>query len=224
MATGSFTIKVQEFNHPMQPDSRDKTSTVSQSIQIAPWRSPLARALHRNRSLPHARYFQLATVDAQGRPDNRTVVFRGFVEQSNDLKMVIDGRSRKIEQIQHQSWAAICWYFPNTREQFRISGALTLVDSSASNPQHRQVYEQTWQALSSAARQQFYWPMPNQLRTTETVELPSVENLEPPSPNYCLLICTPEQVDHLVLQGEPHQRYQYERDTLGNWQTHWVMP
>lgn len=191
---------------------------------LAPWRSPLARALHRNRSLPHARYFQLATVDVQGRPDNRTVVFRGFVDQSNDLKMVIDNRSRKIEQIQHQSLTAICWYFPTTREQFRISGTLMLVDSATSDPEYRKIYEQTWQALSSAARQQFSWPMPNQPRTAETVELPSVENLDSPVSNYCLLICSPECVDHLVLQGEPHQRYHYERDTLGNWKTDWVMP
>jgi pyridoxamine 5'-phosphate oxidase len=191
---------------------------------LAPWRSPLARALHRNRSRPDARYLQLATVDTQGRPDNRTVVFRGFVDQSNDLKIVTDSRSRKIEQIQHQSWAAICWYFPDTREQFRISGPLSLVDGTTSDPQHCQIYKQTWLSLSSAARQQFYWPIPNQLRTTETVELPVITNLEPLAPNYCLLICAPEQVDHLVLKGEPHQRYQYERDTLGIWKTQWITP
>jgi pyridoxamine 5'-phosphate oxidase len=47
-------------------------------MTLAPWRSALARALHRNRALVYARYFQLATVRADGRPANRTVVFRGF--------------------------------------------------------------------------------------------------------------------------------------------------
>jgi pyridoxamine 5'-phosphate oxidase len=211
--------------HSMQHHNLDEThSKVDAGSTLAPWRSPLARALHRNRSRPDARYFQLATVDTQGKPDNRTVVFRGFVDQSNDLKMVIDSRSRKIEQIRHQSWAAICWYFPDTREQFRLSGPLTLVDGTTRDPQHCQIYKQTWLSLSSSARQQFYWPIPNQPRTTETVEFSTIENLESPASNYCLLICSPEQVDHLVLKGEPHQRYQYERDTLGIWKTQWVTP
>jgi pyridoxamine 5'-phosphate oxidase len=190
---------------------------------LAPWRSPLARALHRNRSRPDARYLQLATVNAQGRPDNRTVVFRGFMDGNNDLKMITDRRSQKVEQIQYQGWAAICWYFPITREQFRISGALRLVDDTAEQVGDRLAYQKTWQALSSSARQQFYWPSPGQPRVRESVEL-SCEDLELPAPNYCLLICVPERVDHLVLQGEPHQRCQYEQDSLRNWEKHWVMP
>ncbi|MEO1006929.1 MAG: pyridoxamine 5'-phosphate oxidase, partial [Cyanobacteria bacterium J06638_38] len=44
---------------------------------LAPWRSLLSGAIHRNRSQPHSRYFQLATVTPEGYPANRTVVFRG---------------------------------------------------------------------------------------------------------------------------------------------------
>lgn len=43
------------------------------------WRSQLARALHRNRALADSRYLQLATVGKNGRPANRTLVFRGFL-------------------------------------------------------------------------------------------------------------------------------------------------
>jgi hypothetical protein len=56
---------------------------------LAPWREPLARALHRNRSLAYSRYLQLATVRNNGRPANRTVVFRGFLENTNQLKMIM---------------------------------------------------------------------------------------------------------------------------------------
>lgn len=204
------------------PDT-ERSSIDPDTTGLAPWRSPLARALHRNRSRPDARYLQLATVDVHGRPDNRTVVFRGFMDQSNDLKMITDRRSQKVEQIQHQDWAAICWYFPKTREQFRISGGLRLVDGTANAEGDRQAYQHTWQSLSTAARQQFYWPPPNQLRTAQSIELPC-EELESPAPNYCLLICAPESVDHLVLQGAPHQRHQYGLDPNGHWKTHWIIP
>ena len=32
-----------------------------------------------------------------------------------------------MEQLQHQAWAELCWYFPESREQFRIAGRLTVV-------------------------------------------------------------------------------------------------
>jgi PPOX class probable FMN-dependent enzyme len=96
-------------------------------MSLAPWRSLLSRALHKNRSLPYARYFQLATVRADSRPANRTVVFRGFLEDTDQLKIITDSRSQKADQIDHLSWGEACWYFPNTREQFRFAGQLTLV-------------------------------------------------------------------------------------------------
>ena len=90
-------------------------------MSLALWRSPLARALHRNRSLAFARYLQLATVRATGRPANRTVVFRGFLADTNQLKFITDISSQKAEEINLYPWGEICWYFPQTREQFRIA-------------------------------------------------------------------------------------------------------
>ena len=68
-------------------------------MSLALWRSPLARALHRNRSLAFARYLQLATVRASGRPANRTVVFRGFLADTNQLKFIIDIRSQRQRKL-----------------------------------------------------------------------------------------------------------------------------
>ena len=58
------------------------------SNNLAPWRSILSRSLHRNRSLANARYFQLATINMNGEPANRTVVFRGFLEETNKLQII----------------------------------------------------------------------------------------------------------------------------------------
>jgi pyridoxamine 5'-phosphate oxidase len=196
----------------------------SSDNHLAPWRSPLARAIHRNRSLPYSRYFQLATVDSLGRPANRSVVFRGFIEGRNDLKIITDTRSQKYEHIQQNPWAAICWYFPKTREQFRLSGTLRYIDRRTTCAVDGQVYHHTWEALTDSARQQFYWPPPGEPRCQESIDFPAIDTLDCPADYYALLILMPESVDHLVLQGCPHQRHQYLCNTAGDWQKTWIMP
>ncbi|MBD2562095.1 MULTISPECIES: Npun_F5749 family FMN-dependent PPOX-type flavoprotein [Nostoc] len=187
-------------------------------MTLAPWRSAIAHALHRNRSLVYARYLQLATVQANGRPANRTLVFRGFLEDTNQLKFITDNRSAKTDQIQQQPWAEVCWYFPNTREQFRITGCLTLVSNDDSHQDLQLARISIWQELSDAARLQFAWPHPGKPRVLE------LEAFEPPAPdpvqpasNFCLLLLDPVQVDHLELRGEPQNRRFYRRDENQKW-------
>ncbi|MEL6928569.1 MAG: Npun_F5749 family FMN-dependent PPOX-type flavoprotein [Cyanobacteria bacterium J06600_6] len=192
---------------------------------LAPWRSLLASAIHRNRSKPHSRYFQLATVSAEGIPRNRTVVFRGFADdEQNRLKMITDARSAKINEIQHQAIAEVCWYFTKTREQFRITGELYLVTTKETDPLLQQARQTTWHNLSDPARSQFAWPTP-----AETAADPSAFNVESPDKhtpleNFCLLLLTPEKIDHLQLKGEPQQRHLYNRQSNLTWISQAVNP
>ncbi|MBH8571594.1 pyridoxamine 5'-phosphate oxidase family protein [Nostocaceae cyanobacterium CENA369] len=193
-------------------------------MTLAPWRSAIAHALHRNRSLVYARYLQLATVRANGRPANRTVVFRGFLEDTNQLKFVIDSRSEKVDQIQQQPWAEICWYFPNTREQFRINGYLTLVENSDRSTL-QQARIASWQELSDAGRIQFAWPHPGKPRVEAPAAFaPPAPNPMEPAPNFCLLLLDPIQVDHLELRGEPQNRWLYSRDNNQEWSSQEINP
>ncbi|MEA5517064.1 Npun_F5749 family FMN-dependent PPOX-type flavoprotein [Nodularia sp. UHCC 0506] len=193
-------------------------------MSIAPWRSAIAHALHRNRSLVYARYLQIATVRENNRPANRTVVFRGFLEDSNQLKFITDARSDKVYQIQQQPWAEICWYFPNTREQFRISGCLTLIGDDTSHPiQSARI--KIWQELSDAARLQFAWPHPGQARVDQPKAFePSPPNPAQPMPNFCLLLLEPQEVDHLELRGEPQNRRIYCLNEQQEWSTQEINP
>ena len=70
-------------------------------MALAPWRSPLARALHNSRSCAQSRYIQLATTRLDGKPANRTVVFRGYSDAANTLTFVTDRRSDKVQQLAH---------------------------------------------------------------------------------------------------------------------------
>lgn len=187
-------------------------------MPLAPWRSPLARALHRNRSLPYARYFQLATVRADGRPANRTVVFRGFWDDTNQLKIVTDARSEKVNQIDANTWGEACWYFPNTREQFRLSGELTLVQEDCTDEELLKARARSWQELSDAARIQFAWAHPGKLRGENGFN-PLSPNSTTPLPHFCLLLLNPFQVDHLELRGDPQNRFVYHFESS----TCWVM-
>lgn len=189
-------------------------------MSLPPWRTPLSRAIHRNRSLPASRYVQLATIENQ-RPKNRTVVFRGFVEPASQLQFVTDRRSPKIQQITDNPWAEVCWYFSKTREQFRIAGQLQIVDTSCQN--YQILRHQAWYQLSSSSQEQFSWPQPADLRTndapTDSVTPPEPEQ---PSTNFCLLLLAPTTIDHLELRGAPQNRWQYIWD--GQWSLRPINP
>lgn len=192
---------------------------------LAPWRSPLSSAIHRNRSKPHSRYFQLATVNPAGYPANRTVVFRGFLDdEQNRLKIITDVRSAKMQDIEHQPLAEICWYFTKTREQFRISGKLQLVTVQSTNLDLQQVRKITWHDLSDSARSQFSWPDLAQPRSDQSafeIELTDANN---PHDNFCLLLLTPHRIDHLQLKGDPQQRFLYNLQEDQTWITQAVNP
>jgi pyridoxamine 5'-phosphate oxidase len=193
-------------------------------MSLAPWRSLITRALHKNRSLIYSRYVQLATVRENGLPANRTVVFRGFLEDTNQLKFITDIRSEKAEQIAKQPAAEICWYFPNTREQFRITGELILVTAN-SYPHLQPARIKMWQELSDAARLQFVWPDPGEMRVQkpEAFTPPAPDTIQP-GDNFCLLLLEPTQVDHLELRGEPQNRWVYHRNENQEWLTEAINP
>ena len=193
-------------------------------MSIAPWRSPLARALHLNCSLAYARYLQLATVRADGRPANRTRVFRGFQADSDRLKFVTDSRSQKPEQIEHQPWAEACWYFPETREQFRLHGYLTLVKADNPDAVLQQARQTAWQETSDATRLQFTWPDPGKPKADAAFEQAPPNAIEPLA-NFCLLLLNPVIVDRLELRGEPQNRTIYEWDEIQQtWTVQMVNP
>ena len=187
-------------------------------MTLAPWRPALARALHRNRARAYCRYLQLATVNIDGKPSNRTVVFRGFVDEK--LQMVTDSRSGKVQQIQARPWAEICWYFTVTREQFRIAGELTLIGPD-NDPEAIRL--KAWQAMSANAHQQFYWPQPGCLRTDEKSFEPTGRATDQPPDSFSVLLLKPDRVDHLVLRGTPQNRSIYEQ-VQGEWRFEEVNP
>ena len=72
----------------------------------APWREVLQRALKANAHVRYSRYLQVATVRPDGRPANRTVVYRGLLGESDLLTFVTDARWVRGGSALRRAWAA----------------------------------------------------------------------------------------------------------------------
>lgn len=55
------------------------------------WRQALAASVKKNRE-PFDKWYQLATVRPNGRPANRTVVHRGFLDKTDKMLFITDAR------------------------------------------------------------------------------------------------------------------------------------
>ena len=188
------------------------------------WRASLVLALYRNRHVAHARFFQLATTRPDGRPANRTVVFRGFLGDSHSIMIVTDGRTAKIGEVDSNPWVEACWYFPMTREQFRISARARVFGAQTADASAALARRAAWHDLAEATRRSLTWPEPGSPRDSA---LPFVEgevDPEVPPENFCLLVLDPAEVDHLELDGTPQNRWRYRLDPAGQWNGQEVHP
>ncbi|KAK3036064.1 hypothetical protein RJ639_029817 [Escallonia herrerae] len=193
----------------------------------APWKQLLHNALQFNSNIKHSTYFQLATIGSNGRPANRTVVFRGFQENGDKIQINTDCRSRKIEDLMHCPFAEICWYFTESWEQFRINGTVDVIDGSNPDPMKLQQREKAWFASSPKSRLQYLGPNPG---LPSISEQPSQESSLNPSSGpvgaFCLLVVDPDQVDYLNLKSNERIAFTSRQDTNGEklWNSEGVNP
>lgn len=168
------------------------------------WFERLRASQQKHQHSPSAVFAQLATVSPDNRPANRTVVFRFFIDTS--LVFTTRQDSEKVAHLQHNPWAELCWYFTETREQYRISGRCKVIDASSIDMQ--EVRERVWQTLSDASRQTFTWPAPGKpLESPESF----AHALLPGLPEtFVLLVLIPFKVETLDLLFTPHQRRYYD--------------
>lgn len=121
------------------------------------WLSLLQSTLSSCLSAPTSRYLQLASLTPSGLASVRTVVFRGFFSYNHDhtLKMVTDSRSHKIPGLKHNPAAELCWYFVDSRRQFRITGNILLVDHHCQEHVLMKEREKQWREMSENGKQGF---------------------------------------------------------------------
>ncbi|PCH34385.1 hypothetical protein WOLCODRAFT_135682 [Wolfiporia cocos MD-104 SS10] len=78
--------------------------------------------------------FQMATVDASGKPKVRTLVHRELFQPSGrpNLPVILtttDVRSPKVQELRANPYAELCWWMEGSKDQFRISGPVRVIPS-----------------------------------------------------------------------------------------------
>ena len=198
------------------------------------WRAAVLSAIKKNdKHMPYAKYFQLATVKPNGKPANRTVVYRGFLGETAKVTVVTDLRSSKVQELARNAAGEFAWYFPESREQFRVAGELEVIaKDSASMQSERQA---AWDRMSPAGRAQFAWPTPGfpQLEegavrpgtNKQTFDVPEdvVADGSDANDNFCLVVMRVEEVDHLSLRSNRRFTHVKVKET-GEWVTTEVNP
>jgi PPOX class probable FMN-dependent enzyme len=177
--------------------------------QDSPWQTKIASALSVHQHLPISRYLQLATVDTKGHPRCRTLVFRGLNPGLNEMYLHTDNRSEKVTQLESNHHVEACWYFSETREQFRFKGQIECIGhQNTSHSEAEQVRCAHWQNLSEALRESYG------------------ENYDDmqPDENFTLMILHITRVDYLRLAPLPHLRVIYDLDKSQNWQEKTAVP
>ncbi len=187
------------------------------AMQQALWNPSLILSLFQNRHAPASRFVQMATVTRAGRPSNRTLVFRGFLNETSQLTFATDLRSTKCAELALAAWAELCWYFPVTHEQYRIGGPVTVVAENTGDPVLASARSDAWRALPEATRVTFTWPAPG-LPRDEGSRFPTEHpDAETPVPHFGLLVLDPQTVDFLEINGHPQNRWEFRRDESGRW-------
>ncbi|CAL8466965.1 g6501 [Coccomyxa elongata] len=159
------------------------------------------KSLETNKHLPNAKFMQLATVRPDGRPSVRTVVFRGFHNESDQVTFTTDTRTYKVEDIRQHPWTEICWYFPETREQFRLGGNLEVVGEDHPDKSLLQARQEAWDGMSRNGRAWFAWPPSGRARDPDPAqfEKPVPDRGETALPSFALAIMDVDTVDYIRL-------------------------
>jgi len=172
-----------------------------------PWKNSLLQSLEKNSKLSFSKFFQLATVKPDGKPANRTVVYRGFDSESERILFTTDTRTKKMDDFKKQPWAEICWYFTDTREQYRLSGKISVIDANAEDKAQR-TRQENWEDMSTSLRAWFGGPPPGAHRSEEKAfekEPPAAS--DPPVPSFAVVQMDVREVDYVDLVSNKRQNF-----------------
>ena len=122
-------------------------------------------------------------------------------------------RSRKAGELAANPWAELAWYFPNTREQYRLAGTVVVVGKdSVDDEKLQRARVAAWRRMSDSGRQQFLWPEPGAPRGDDVTlfDLPAPGQEAAAEDNFCLCVVHVENVDRLSLKDNTRRAFRRE--------------
>ncbi len=143
----------------------------------------------------------VATVDADGAAESRTVVLRGFDEATREVRFHTDLRSGKAAAIRRDARVGLHWYAPEARLQIRIPATASLHHADdialhawrASQPMSRACYTA---AHAPGAPLASFPVAPSAPAAGDDTGLA----------NFCVVRCRFESVELLALHATGHER------------------
>lgn len=163
----------------------------------------IQNSLKLNSEVIYSNFFQLASVDKNHLPQVRTVSFKGFYN-NEQIKVVTELKTNKVQEINDNECCQICWYFPLSREQYRISCKAKLV--TATNQETALLAERlkTWEDLSEERKKSFFNDSNVNINMNEKNKIDNTNISE----NFVLILLNPYEVDY-YLDKEPYTKIQF---------------
>ncbi|TXN26000.1 pyridoxamine 5'-phosphate oxidase family protein [Methylobacterium sp. WL19] len=161
----------------------------------------------------------LATVDADGCPQVRTIVLREAERRTGILRFHCDRRSRKADEIAASGRAALHGYDSASKVQIRVSGPATLHTNDA-------LADAAWDGSMTMSRVCYgVAPGPGtELTSGEGYSLPETDAaIAAGRPNFCAVQVSATRLEFLFLDRRGHRRAAWKRDGDG-WAGTWLAP
>ncbi|MFH2046031.1 MAG: pyridoxamine 5'-phosphate oxidase family protein [Pseudomonadota bacterium] len=184
------------------------------------------KELHKGvRNFRHPFYRPAFTTITNNKPEVRTIILRGFLEEDRTLISYCDARSPKVSQIRNNPNVSWLFYHPKKWLQLRLSGTATVhIDDNTSESQ--------WKKVSQTNRINYCTEMPPGSPTNKpTSGLPdfardqALKLLDHPEAykNFAAIVCRFNEMDWLLLKMTGHIRAKFHwEDNRIN--ASWVIP
>ena len=133
-------------------------------------------------------------------PRVRSVVFRGWTD-SYEIKILTDKRSHKFSELNLNNNVEVCWFFINSKCQFRFRGSSSF-DQGNDTLDH-------WNQIDDQSKIMWSWPTPGAISINNDENNLKIKSNSKISENFVLIKIKILHVDQLILQKPIHMRRQW---------------
>ena len=174
------------------------------------WRQRLKASQFKEGKLASNRWIQIANVSKNNQPRVRTVVFRGWLDNSTML-IYTDKRSQKYVDLETNNNIEVLWLFFKTKSQYRFKGNVYELEDN----------DKYWDNLFERSKEQWFWPCPGKKIDNEKNLSSNNSTLSKPN-NFSVLEIKIHEVDLLKLENPFHKRFIWKK--IDNWKCIEVYP
>ena len=169
------------------------------NMDLPLWRQRLKASQSKEGKLSSNRWIQLANVSKNNQPRVRTVVFRGWLDNTTML-IYTDKRSEKYVDFESNNNIEILWLFFKTKSQFRFKGKVYELEDN----------DKYWENLIDSSKNQWFWPSPGEKVDQKNASSIIDSTLSKPN-NFSVLKIKINEVDLLKLEKPLHKRYKWKK-------------